>query len=47
MDEACKIAMGEAKLAMEKYPELEKIVFVTFSDGALAIYQRQFREIFQ
>ncbi|ACM19756.1 O-acetyl-ADP-ribose deacetylase [Geotalea daltonii FRC-32] len=47
MDEACKIAMGEAKLAMEKYPELEKIVFVTFSDGALAIYKRKLREIFQ
>ncbi|WP_243370956.1 O-acetyl-ADP-ribose deacetylase [Geotalea sp. SG265] len=46
MEEACSVAMDEAKAALEHYPELEKIVFVTFSDGALAIYQRQFKTLF-
>ncbi len=46
MDQACAIAMGEAKQALEKYPELEKVVFVSFSEGALAIYQLTFRKIF-
>ncbi len=46
MADACKIAMTEAKAALEKYPELEKIVFVPFSEGALRIYQETFRNIF-
>lgn len=46
MDQACAIAMGEAKHALEKYLELEKVVFVSFSEGALAIYQQTFRKVF-
>jgi O-acetyl-ADP-ribose deacetylase (regulator of RNase III) len=46
MADACKIAMTEAKAALEKYPEMEKIVFVPFSEGALKIYQETFRNIF-
>jgi O-acetyl-ADP-ribose deacetylase (regulator of RNase III) len=45
MIEACRIALSEGKLALEHYPELERIVFVTFSDGALAIYQDLYKEI--
>ncbi len=46
MADACKIAMTEAKAALDKYPELEKIVFVPFSEGALKIYQETFKSIF-
>jgi O-acetyl-ADP-ribose deacetylase (regulator of RNase III) len=46
MEAACAIALDEAKSALALYPELERVVFVTFSDGALAIYQRQLGEVF-
>lgn len=46
MADACNVAMTEAKAALEKYPELEKIVFVPFSEGALKIYRETFRKIF-
>jgi len=46
MASACEIAMMEAKVALEKYPELEKVVFVPFSEGALKIYQETMRKVF-
>jgi O-acetyl-ADP-ribose deacetylase (regulator of RNase III) len=46
MDKACEIAMTEAKAALEKYPEIEKIVFVPFSDGARKIYRETFKKVF-
>jgi O-acetyl-ADP-ribose deacetylase (regulator of RNase III) len=46
MNMACAIAMTEAKTALEKYPEIEKVVFVPFSEGALKIYQETFRKVF-
>jgi len=46
MADACDIAMTEAKTALERYPELEKIVFVPFSEGALKIYRETFGKIF-
>ena len=46
MTSACEIAMTEAKVALEKYPELEKVVFVSFSEGALKIYQETMRKVF-
>lgn len=46
MKEACQIAMEEAKTAFEKYPQLEKVVFVCFSDSAHKIYQDTFSIIF-
>ncbi len=47
MGQACEIAMTEAKAALEEYPELEKIVFVPFSELALKIYQDTFKKIFE
>jgi O-acetyl-ADP-ribose deacetylase (regulator of RNase III) len=47
MDQACTIAMTEAKAALERYPELERVVFVPFSEGALAIYREIFAEVFR
>jgi O-acetyl-ADP-ribose deacetylase (regulator of RNase III) len=46
MASACEIAISEAKTALGKYPALEKVVFVPFSEGALKIYQETFRKIF-
>jgi O-acetyl-ADP-ribose deacetylase (regulator of RNase III) len=46
MSSACEIAMTEAKAALENYPELEKVVFVPFSEGALKVYEEMFRKIF-
>ena len=46
MAQACEIALQEAKAALENYPELERIVFVPFNEGALRIYQDTFKRIF-
>lgn len=46
MDQACEIAMGEAKAALERFPELERVVFVPFSPRALAVYQATYGKVF-
>lgn len=46
MDQACEIAMAEAKAALGHYPELERVIFVPFSEGALRIYRETFARIF-
>lgn len=46
MEQACEIAMSEARTALEKYPELERVIFVPFSDGALRIYRDTLARIF-
>jgi O-acetyl-ADP-ribose deacetylase (regulator of RNase III) len=46
MDQACEIAMTEAKAALEKYPELERVIFVPFSESALRVYRETFGRIF-
>ena len=46
MAQACEIALQEAKAALENYPELERVVFVPFNEGALRIYQETFKRIF-
>jgi len=38
--------MTEAKKALEKYPELERVIFVPFSAEALRIYRETFGKIF-
>lgn len=46
MDQACTIALMETQTALTQYPELEKVVFVTFSAGAERIYRETFARIF-
>jgi O-acetyl-ADP-ribose deacetylase (regulator of RNase III) len=46
MDKACEIAVTAAKAALESYPELEKVIFVPFSEGALRIYQDTVARVF-
>ncbi|MEA5113293.1 MAG: O-acetyl-ADP-ribose deacetylase [Geobacteraceae bacterium] len=47
MKDACGIAMEEAKTALGKYPELEEVVFICFSESDFKIYQETFSEIFE
>jgi O-acetyl-ADP-ribose deacetylase (regulator of RNase III) len=46
MVQACEIALNEAKVALESYPDLERVIFVPFNAGAMLIYQEIFRKIF-
>lgn len=46
MKQACEIALTEAKAALERYPELERVIFVPFTEGALRIYQETFDRVF-
>jgi O-acetyl-ADP-ribose deacetylase (regulator of RNase III) len=46
VDKACRIALEEAKKALENYPDLAKVIFVTFSDEARQIYQEMLEEVF-
>jgi O-acetyl-ADP-ribose deacetylase (regulator of RNase III) len=45
MDQACRIALEEAKAALASYPEITKVTFVAFSDEARQIYQKMFEEV--
>jgi O-acetyl-ADP-ribose deacetylase (regulator of RNase III) len=46
MAEAAEIALMEGKAALELYPELKRVVFVTFSEAALEAYRNKYRMIF-
>lgn len=46
MDQACEIAMTEAKASLDKYPELERVIFVPFSESALRFYRETFSRVF-
>lgn len=46
MRPACRIALEEAKAALERYPDLKKVVFVPFLPEAEQIYQELLQEVF-
>jgi O-acetyl-ADP-ribose deacetylase (regulator of RNase III) len=46
MEQGCRIALEETKLALSSNPELERIVFTPFGAEALAIYRKVFAEFF-
>ncbi len=46
MEQACAIALTEAKAALEKYPEIETVIFAVFSADALRIYRETFGKVF-
>lgn len=46
MEKACLIALTETRAALEKYPEIEKVVFALFSAEALAIYRETSGKVF-
>ena len=47
LEEACRIALEEAKRAAAAYPELTRIIFVAFSADARRAYQAAAEEVFQ
>jgi O-acetyl-ADP-ribose deacetylase len=47
LEKACRIALEEAKSALSSYPQLERLIFVTFSDEAQQIYQETAEEVFK
>ncbi len=46
LEKACAIALNETKAALERYPEIARVVFALFGDDALAVYRDTFRRIF-
>jgi len=46
MENACEIALEEARTALVKYSELERVIFVPFSESANRIYRETFQKIF-
>jgi O-acetyl-ADP-ribose deacetylase (regulator of RNase III) len=46
MDQACAIALNEAKAALERFPEIERIIFVPFNEGARKVYQDTLAKVF-
>jgi O-acetyl-ADP-ribose deacetylase len=45
LDQACRIAMEEAKGALTRFPGLERVVFVAFSDEARRAYREAAEEV--
>ena len=45
LDQACRIALEEAKEALMRYPELNRIIFVAFSEEARQVYQEAARGV--
>jgi len=47
MEQACRIALEEAKDALARFPELTRVIFVTFSAEARRAYQETAAEVFR
>ena len=46
LDKACAIAFTETKAALERYPEISRVVFALFGDEALQVYRENYGKIF-
>jgi len=46
MDQACTIAMEEARAALERDPALQRIIFTPFGDAAAQLYRETFDRFF-
>jgi O-acetyl-ADP-ribose deacetylase len=46
LDQACRIALEEAKKALTEYPELRRVIFVAFGPDALQSYRAAVEEVF-
>jgi O-acetyl-ADP-ribose deacetylase (regulator of RNase III) len=46
LEKACAIALAETKAALERYPEISRVVFALFGDEALKVYTKTFGKIF-
>jgi O-acetyl-ADP-ribose deacetylase len=46
LDKACAIALEETKGALERYPEISRVVFALFGAEALEVYRETFGKVF-
>ena len=46
LEQACLIAFGEARGALERYPELARVIFVPFGAEAEAVYRLAYGKVF-
>ncbi|MCM0080365.1 O-acetyl-ADP-ribose deacetylase [Geomonas sp. Red32] len=46
LEDACRIAMEEAKAALERYPQISRVIFVAFAPEAKLAYERAAKEVF-
>lgn len=46
LEKACSVALAETKAALERYPEIGRVVFALFGNEALQVYEETFRKIF-
>lgn len=46
LEKACAIALAETKAALERYPEISRVVFALFGDDALKVYTETFGKVF-
>lgn len=46
LEEACAIALAETKGALERYPEISRVVFALFGDEALKVYRETLGKVF-
>ncbi|GLI37505.1 O-acetyl-ADP-ribose deacetylase [Geobacter hydrogenophilus] len=46
LNEACAIALEETKAALERYPELQRVIFTPFGSEAEKAYQEALRRVF-
>jgi len=46
MDQACTIAMEEARAALERDPALQRVIFTPFGDAAAQLYRDTFDRLF-
>jgi len=45
-EQACLIALTEAKAALKRFPELERVTFVVYSSRARELYQEAYERVF-
>ncbi|GFO54752.1 RNase III inhibitor [Geomonas sp. Red276] len=46
LEDACRIAMEEAKAALERYPLISRVIFVAFAPEAKQAYEQAAEEVF-
>ena len=45
IDKASKIAIREVIFGLQKYPDIEQVIFVTFSPNDESVYQNNFKQV--
>jgi O-acetyl-ADP-ribose deacetylase (regulator of RNase III) len=46
LENACAIAIAETWAALERYPEISRVIFALFGDEALRVYRETSRKVF-